>query len=200
MDVIYECADSFSKLLSKKYNFVVSKKRKIISFTVDFAETDFYNLAGFQYLNDLDIERDPRNTINVIKKHEITDEMLKKSKHYTCSSDEERDVEARIDRFRFMEQYLDINNLIKIFSVRNDKDLHSAIKADYIIESQLPGTNKTVYIFLRKRQEKDTFCVVSFFEKKRVAYGGEKLYWMLKEKIHDGTREILFQHKNYQLG
>ena len=40
-------------------------------------------------------------------------------------------------------------------------------------------------------------CVESFFKKSNVTYGGDKLYWMLKEKITPHGNIELFRNKNF---
>ena len=40
-------------------------------------------------------------------------------------------------------------------------------------------------------------CAISFFKKDKITYGGDKLYWMLKEKICNNSREIILKHKSY---
>ena len=56
----------------------------------------------------------------------------------------------------------------------------------------------TVYIFLKYRSGLGTPCgIVSFGVKKNVSYGGQKLYWMLKDKIINGNRITIYQNPNY---
>ena len=76
MDIIFECAQNFIKLLETNYKFVVSKKRNLQTFTVDFEETDFRHLAGLQYLTDIDIDRNSKKTLSLIINRAITDELL----------------------------------------------------------------------------------------------------------------------------
>ena len=45
---------------------------------------------------------------------------------------------------RFLEEYLDTDNLIRIYSTENMKYLHSYIDAEYILESRLPRTREDV--------------------------------------------------------
>ena len=40
-------------------------------------------------------------------------------------------------------------------------------------------------------------CIVSFCVKNYTTYGGQKLYWMLKDKIVSGNRITIYQHSNY---
>lgn len=77
--------------------------------------------------------------------------------------------------------------------------MYSFINAEYLIESRLKGSKDSVYIFLKRREEKpEYYCIVSFFKKDTVTYGGDKLYWMLKEKQYGNKKMILYRHPNYK--
>ena len=79
----------------------------------------------------------------------------------------EKDVESRIAQLRFLEQYLDENNIIRIYSPKDGPQNNSLIECDYIIESQLPGSLIIVYIFLKYRAGIGSPCaIISFGVKK----------------------------------
>ena len=46
MDKIYECANNFKKLITIKYNFIISQKRITKKITLDFKEEDFRHAVG----------------------------------------------------------------------------------------------------------------------------------------------------------
>jgi len=198
MDKIYECAAKFVALESHEYRFVVSAKRKSRMLRLNFCDSDFFHLAGFQYLSDISIPQNRQNTIkDIIDKKCITDELLGKSRFYK-NPKTDKDIKSRIEELRFLEEYLDVENMIRIFNLRNDKHIQSMIEADYVIESKFKRSKESVYIFLRLRKEDpEHLCVASFFKKGTVTYGGEKLYWMLKEKISIKGSVVLYQHPNY---
>ncbi|MBR1559385.1 MAG: hypothetical protein IJ646_03995 [Clostridia bacterium] len=197
MDSIYECAKSFRGLLTTRYLFVVSKRRTAIQFTLDFMETDFYHLAGFQHLDDIAIERDRNRTLDLIDRRVITDGLLAKSRFYRdVPRVEYSDVKRRIEALCRLEQYLDARNYIKVFAVTDARSI-SLIGAEYVIKSSLRGAPDPVYIFLRRRRESDNYCVASFFPEKNNAYGGEMLHWMLKLKITATEAVELYRHPGY---
>ena len=198
MDLIYECAVKFKKLQNCKYQFVVSKKRKTRKIVLNFLESDFFHLAGLQYLTDISIPKNRKDILkNIVEKRKITDLMLQKSQFFT-NSQTNKNIKSRIEELRFLEEYLDTDNYIRIYSIRNLKYLSSNINAEYIIESRLGGAKYSVYIFLRERKEMPgTYGVVSFFKKEKVTYGGDNLYWLLKEKICDGYALTLYKHPDY---
>ena len=163
-----------------------------------FSNKDFYHLVGFQHLKDIALPRNRNITIEKVLNGKITDVILSQSKYYDNRLNDEKNIKERICEMQYLEDYLDTNNIIKIFSTKEIPFLYSDIKAEYIIESSILKRNKTVYIFLKERKEQaDSYCIVSFFVKKNLTYGGTKLYWMLKRKIVQGRIKNLYKHPNY---
>ena len=200
MDKIKECAGNFAKLCDISYKFIVSFRRKTLEINLNFQETDFFHLAGLQYLSNLAIPRNRKTTLyNILEADRISDSFLQKSKYYD-NPNSEIDIKSRISELRFLEDYLDTDNLIKIFSVKDDIYLKSKIDAEYIIESKLKDSHTSVYIFLARRKEDvEHYCVKSFFVKKDIVYGGNALYWMYKEKICQSRSVVLYKHENFEL-
>lgn len=200
MDKIQECAQGFLHLVNTTtYRFHVAKRRVIV-LTLDFQLKDFHHLVGLQYLKDIQIPKNKKDTIGWILDEEnpITDEYLALSEHYKGKENDEKDVESRISEFRYLEQYLDEKNFIRMYSPKDGPQNNSLIKCDYIIESQLKGSPTTVYIFLKHRKGLDSpCCVISFCVKKNTSYGGQNLYWLLKDKIVNGKREKIYQNPKY---
>ena len=86
------------------------------------------------------------------------------------------------------------------FTLQTEVYNNSLIECDYIIESKLKGSHTTVYIFLKHRNGIGSPCaVISFGVKKNVSYGGQNIYWMLKDKIVNGNRTTLYQNSKYTL-
>lgn len=198
MDLIYECATKFVLLERYEYRFVVSKKRKTKEIFLNFRDSDFFHLAGLHHLTDISIPRNRKDTLkNIIEKRKITDSLLYRSRFF-INSESDKDIKSRVEEMCFLEEYLDTDNLIRIYSTENMKHFHSNIDADYIIESRLPMTREVVYIFLKQREESPLmYWAVSFFKKGTVTYGGEALYWMLKEKRDLNQCITLYRHPEY---
>ena len=188
-------------MVDVRYEFHVSEKRKIKKINLKFSEKDFFHLAGFQHLKDVALPRNRSTTIKDILNGKITDKLLSRSKFYVNISKDEKNIKERIAELQYLEEYLDTNNIIKIFSLGNIPFMRSSIDAEYIIESSSLERNKTVYIFLKERtEEPGIYCVVSFFVKQQYTYGGNKLYWMLKKKYSKNSAVVLYQHPNYKEG
>ena len=199
MDKIQECASVFRTLASTtSYIFHTSLKGKISVIEIDFLESDFHHVVGLQYLVDLEIPRNTKKTVDWILDNKITDEYLAQSCFYKGKVNDEKDVELRISEFRYIEEYLDTNNIVYIYSPHNAPRNNSLISCDYIIESKLPNKNTTVYIFIKRRKEGSaSFRIISFGVKKKVSYGGIYTYVMLKDKIVNAVRKTIFRHSKY---
>ena len=200
MDKIQECAVNFKHLVeSTSYIFHLARKR-IRVVKLDFEMSDFHHLAGLQYLSDIEIPRNKKKTIDWIlcDRKPITDIYLAESEFYKGKANDEKDVQRRIEELCRLEEYLDEDNIIRIYSPKDGPKNNSLINCDYIIESELPGSTTIVYIFLKHRRGIDNPCCInSFVVKKNVSYGGQNLYWMLKDKIVDGVRNTIYQHPKY---
>ena len=194
MDLIYDAAAKFLVLEQFEYHFVVSQKRKLQTINLNFIDTDCLH-----YLTDIVIPKDRTKTMDeILIKHTISDRIVSKSVYYV-SEDSKKDVKSRIEELRFLEEYLDTDNFIKIFNVRNQKGMSSVIKADYLIESWFKNSSDTVYIFIRQREENpEYYCIVSFFKKNEVAYGGDNVYWMEKVKESADSRQVLYINPSYK--
>ena len=200
MDKIQKCALNFLNLVNTTSYVFHLANRRVYIVSLNFTEKDFYHLAGFQYLTDISIPKNRKNTLSWIlnENNPVTDEYLAQSKFYRGKPNDEKDIEKRIANLQFLEQYLDEHNIMKIYSPNTGPKNNSLIKCDYIIESRLPSSTDIVYIFLKHRSDSSSPCaVISFVVKKNVSYGGQALYWMLKDKIKNGHRRTIYQHPNY---
>lgn len=140
MDILYEAAVKYILLENYEYHFVISQNRKLQTIQLNFIDTDFFHLAGLQYLSDIVIPQDRTQTLKqIVINHNLSTKSISKSLHY-INKDSKKDVKSRIEELRFLEEYLDTDNFIKIFNLCNQKYISSSIKADYLIEygSNLP--------------------------------------------------------------
>lgn len=197
MDTIYESADNFQKITDKKYRFIISHKRKTREIILDFCITDYRHASGLHYVTDITIERNPVKLLDAIlgTPPTITDSILEKSRKYKEISPTMGSVMERVSDIRFLESCLDTSDYIRIYEIQ---PFGSAIVADYFIETYCKDIKAYVYIFIRQRDESDTYVVVSFFRKAANSFRGTSLYWMLKEKITPSGTIELYRHKNFK--
>ncbi len=193
MNRILESAQNFKQLLNTEYIFTISVRRRIKRIVLSFEDSDFRHLAGLHYVDDIVIENNPDKTIEAILNLTISDELLNKSRKYKEMHTDGRSVEQRVDELRFLEEYLDKSDFIRIYEMQG---FGSLIDAEYFIESSLLERNSTVYIFIRKREQSENYVIVSFF-KKTVVYRGTAVYWLLKEKITNGKIIELYRNPSY---
>lgn len=202
MDKIQECAVHFLNLVETTSYVFHLAKRDVLVIRLDFRLADFHHLVGLQYLTDINIPRNKKNTVAwILKKDEpVTDGYLSKSQFYKGRARDEKDIENRIAHLRYLEQYLDENNIISIYSPKDGPQNNSLIQCDYIIESRIKELQSTVYIFLKHRSgTASSYGIISFIVKKNVSYGGQKLYWMLKDKIINGHRITIYKNPKYTI-
>ena len=201
VDIIQECAKKFKSLVEKvTYTFHTSLNKKVSVFHVDFEIADFHHAIGLQYLKDIEIPNNTKKTISWVlnDKKPITDEYLAKDSNYKGKTGQERDVELRISEFRFLDEYLDEENIVFIYSPKDSPYKNSIIPCDYIIKSHLEHRKQTVFIFLKHRSGKESPCkIISFGVKKSVEYGGIHQYVMLKDKTINGERINMYKHPRY---
>ena len=199
MEIIQQCAENFKNLCAtSKYIFHTSLNKKVSVFSIDFKECDFHHAVGLQYLHDIGIPKNKKKTISWILQKKITDEYLSRDSNYKGKVNQERDIELRISEFCYLEEYLDSDNIVYIYSPKDSPYKGSIIPCDYIIKSYLPFRGQTVFIFLKYRAGDNSPCrIISFGVKKNVEYGGIYQYVMLKDKVVNGNRINLFRHMRY---
>lgn len=195
MDILYEAAAKYLGLEQSEYKFILSRghKHELLHVHLTFRDIDFYHLTGVQHIDDISIPRNRKKTLDNILFHKtISTELLMRSNQYTHPLPN-LDIPKRIEELRYLEQYLDIENDIKIYVPTYPHSTQSMINADYLISSRIPKHPELVYIFLKKRDYDETYRVVSFSPKGTVSYSGITLYWMSKEKITSGITTTLYR-------
>lgn len=201
MDEVYESAKAFEKMFDIVYNMKISYKKELISFQLDFHKKDFFHLVGFQYLSDLDLGRSPEITFDNILNLIITDSLLSTSAFYLKVPDNYVVVKDRLRDFKYIEKCLDGKSVL--FKYVKNKNVFSSIKADFMFEAllnhEIDGITifDTYYVFFGKRDNSESYRLVSFFSK-NTEIKGNTAYWLYKEKIDNLnlTNKILYQSKN----
>lgn len=194
MPTISNALNAFRKLLDYQYHFAISYSKKLFDILLVFDERDFYHLAGFQYLSDIDIPKSAKQLFSKIDSGKINDNTLSDSANYLKVNDSYANVKDRIHGLQFLREYIESNNII--FKYVKNMNRYSSIRADFMIKSTVDY--KEAYIFIRKRSKSDTYCICSFFVNPGTEYKGVRSYWLYKSKINllNDTEEVFLDKLN----
>ena len=185
MGDILATAKSYSNLLDVEYHILLGKKGKNLSLIISFEETQFFHLAGFQYLEDIpDIFRSKRDVLfNKILSGIITQNQIESSKFYP-------EIKDRIEYLVFLEQIMDSNETV--FKYNPKLETFSAIQADFLLKNELEARN--IFTFLSQKKSNGKYFCRSFFPQLDKDYSACQTKWTLlyKKKIKKSTgREIV---------
>jgi len=146
MDLLKKAAKAWRDLYSVKYNITYGRKRKLYDIDISFRKSDFFHLAGFQYLKDIRFPNIPPNLyIEYILRNEIKGELIKKGEHY------EEMVKSRLLAIINLQEALD-NDLNLYTYNRLNYAFHTFIEANNFILSN--SKNDDIFIFLVKNENR----------------------------------------------
>lgn len=183
MDLIYKAAKKFNRLLGIKYEIVLGKKGKTVSFNLLFSKMEFYHLAGFQYLTDIrELKNDRTKLFDRILADSIFRDKLQNSVFFTK-------IAERIRHLANLESIIDSNKTI--FKYNEKERPFSKIKADFLLKNMEESTN--LFLFLACRLETECFCR-SFFADDKIDYAENQMSMslLLKRKVFlQSQKEII---------
>ena len=159
MPIISNALNAFRELFDYSYHFVISSSKKLYDIKLVFKNSDFYHLAGLQYLIDIDIPKSATQLYEKIDNHKINDEVLSCSVNYLKVNDSYANVKDRIYGLQFLKDYIESKNTV--FQYIKNMNRYSSIQADFLIKSVI--NHQEAFLFLRKRSKEDTYCICSFF-------------------------------------
>ena len=191
MDLLYERAKKFERLLGYTYKFTMGRRGQKYIFEVNFMPEDFHHLIGLKYLRDIECLNGDREKVflKIINK-EITYETISKSFHFT-------EIENRFNHFiYFADLFVDKNTIY-----RYTQDLsRSKIPADFLMMNDSFGD--VLYVFVIKRKNEDYYVCDSFFPLDKLYYekGQTKLTVLKVEETNINTKEtnVIFLNSNYK--
>lgn len=183
MPTISNALNAFRGLFDYNYHFTISSSKKVHNIKLVFKDSDFFHLAGFQYLTDIDIPKSSSQMFDKIDNHKICDDYLSGSKNYLQVNDSYANVKDRIYGLQFLREYIESKNTV--FRYIKNMNRYSSIQADFLIKSTI--NHQQAFIFLRKRTKEDTFCICSFFINPAKDYFGVRSYWLYKSCINTRT-------------
>lgn len=169
---IYDCVESFSRLLNYEYDITLGRKGKLVILHIVFDKKDCFHLMGLQYLKDFVIlKRDRGDIFDDIIEGRITAELLESSIFYP-------QIRSRIKYLPSLETIFDSNETI--FKYNQNRAGYSMIKAEYLLKT--PIDEETVFVFIDKNNQGNYFCRSLFMQEER-DFSLHQTKWTLLKKV-----------------
>ncbi|SKA06974.1 hypothetical protein SAMN02745152_02110 [Treponema berlinense] len=189
---ILDAQKAFSKLLDIEYQFVLGRKDKTVSLTIEFQKYHFFHLAGLQYLKDLSRLFIPAEGVyNQIESGQLPVSYIESSNNYDY-------IKGRVEYLPTLEYIFDSNDTI--FKYNPELQAFSVIEADFLLRNEI---NKVpIFLFLSKDKNKKYFCK-TFFPQGKKDYTERQTKWtvLFKKKIvkSTNTETVLYKNKNFEV-
>lgn len=189
---ILDAQKAFSKLLYIEYQFVLGRKDKTVSLTIEFQKYHFFHLAGLQYLKDLSRLFIPAEEVyNQIESGQLPVRYIESSNNYDY-------IKGRVEYLPTLEYIFDSNDTI--FKYNPELQAFSVIEADFLLRNEI---NKVpIFVFLSKDKNKKYFCK-TFFPQGKKDYTERQTKWtvLFKKKIvkSTNTETVLYKNKNFEV-
>ncbi len=180
MGDILTSANAYSNLLDIEYQLILGRKNKTAALSIFFDESQFFHLAGLQYLTDrvTILFGDRAQLFKRILSGKITSQQIESSSFYP-------EIKDRIDFLAYLESIMDSNKTI--FKYNPKLELFSAIQADFLMKNEIKMRNIFTSLSFDKIIGK-YFCR-SFFPQTDKDYSERQTTWTLlyKKKINKST-------------
>ena len=189
---ILDAQKAFSKLLDIEYQFLLGRKDKTVSLTIEFQKYHFFHLAGLQYLKDLSRLFIPAEGVyNQIESGQLPVSYIESSNNYDY-------IKGRVEYLPTLEYIFDSNDTI--FKYNPELQAFSVIEADFLLRNEI---NKVpIFVFLSKDKNKKYFCK-TFFPQGKKDYTERQTKWtvLFKKKIvkSTNTETVLYKNKNFEM-
>ena len=189
---VLDAQKAFSKLLDIEYQFVLGRKDKTVSLTIEFQKYHFFHLAGLQYLKDLSRLFIPAEGVyNQIESGQLPVSYIESSNNYDY-------IKGRVEYLPTLEYIFDSNDTI--FKYNPELQAFSVIEADFLLRNEI---NKVpIFVFLSKDKNKKYFCK-TFFPQGKKDYTERQTKWtvLFKKKIvkSTNTETVLYKNKNFEM-
>lgn len=144
MDLLYEAAAAWKKLLDYRYEIVWGKKGTLHCIFLDFQACEFYHLAGFPHIKDISFPvRFPQSKMmDKVLDKTITQDMIMRSGSY------EKTVRRKLMAVIRLEQML--NNCPRVYQFNPRKlNFYTKIEANYLL---VDDENDVLFLFAAKEE------------------------------------------------
>lgn len=183
-DYLYQAAQVWKRLCLIQYELVYGKKKSLYEINLSFDPTEFYHLAGFQYLKDLSLlKMSSKKMLEAVINRKITQQQVEHGQQYKDM------VEPRLIALIYLEQCLDSDFLL--YTYRKDfYSFYTSIAADYLIASETPLSSFAFIIKDGGNMRCDFVCCSTFAEGKRNYRQNQRQCSLLKKvKVNKATGE-----------
>ena len=187
-DLLKRSALVWKELMNYKYIFTYGYKNKLSRISIIFPPEKYPHLAGFQYLNDINIPRyNSKKTVDKILDDSICQNLIQKSQNY------EEFVKPRLNALIHLKNTLEEDFLLYAYMPRF-YSFATRIKADYLISKSFSPKD---YIFIIKsdslfEQSDYNFVCCSTFEQtnRNYAENQRQRTVLKKERINISTGDL----------
>ena len=188
MDLLYDAAVAWSKLLPFHYDIICGKSKKLYPISLDFNEVEFYHLAGFPHIDDIvfPVQFPQCVMLRKVLDGTITEQMITKSEGY------EKTVKSKLLAIIQLEKLL--NNCSKAYMFDPKRlGFYTKIKAKYLLVDE---QSQVVFLFTDTKDAGKTYFSRSTFimdnQDFRRNQSSMTVLQIKRTQLHTGTTEILF--------
>ena len=145
MDLLYDAAAAWKRLLDYRYEIIWGKKGIQHSISLDFQACEFYHLAGFPHIKDITfpVRFSQSKMMDKVLSRVITQEMIMRSESF------ERTVRRKLVAVIRLEQML--NGCPRIYQFNPRKlNFHTKITANYLLADDQNGV---LFLFADKDKQ-----------------------------------------------
>lgn len=145
MDLLYEAAVAWNRLLQDRYEITYGKSKKLHTIVLEFEPSEFYHLAGFPHAKDivLPVRGSQTKMLDNVLARKITGAMLEKSTNY------ESVIKRKLEAIIRLEQLLNSPCQVYLYNPRK-LPFYTDIKAKYLLVDE-----QTQVVFLFTDTEND---------------------------------------------
>lgn len=193
MDLLYDAAVAWSKLLPFHYDIICGKSKKLYPISLDFKEDEFYHLAGFPHIDDIvfPVQFPQCAMLRRVLDGTITEQMISKSKGY------EKTAKSKLLAIIQLEKLL--NNCAKAYMFDPKRlGFYTKIKAKYLLVDE---QSQVVFLFTDTKDAGKTYFSRSTFimdnQDFRRNQSSMTVLQIKRTQLHTGTTEILFCRDNF---
>lgn len=155
MDLLYNAAAAWAKLLNYRYDITCGKSEKLHPISLAFDETEFFHLAGFPHMKDIvfPVRFPKRAMLKKVMDGTITHQMIMQSESY------EKTVKSKLLAIIQLEQLLNCCSKVYMYDPKR-LPFYTDIKAKYLLADE---NSQVVFLFTDTQDEGKNFYSRSAF-------------------------------------